>query len=404
MFKSLMCVSGLLLCASIALAGDDASAYRPPAGLPAGRNELREATREIPSLATFGRNAAVVDFGYQTVLLGEHVPIAPARHIPWARPFSKGKPRILTITMVNGPGDGNQLAQIARELDCDMSFVLIAGPPIFFDYARDEAYRLGFLADQGARRCKKDYDVILFALGSFSPGYGAPLERPLFPNDVYLSVLEKVRKGTGIVFTGSTLMHKGVPWLNGTPLKQCAPALMSGSYQRIEKPEFSLALGQNVFSGMPLAGYPPLFIWKHQPAKNAQVLLRVGDLPAVYSGMYGSGRVVTLCWDGTICAVRASEINDTVTRLQYEHGLALTIKAILHAAQKDPTITVTVPSMRVDAGKASTVALNASARASWNVAFTTIRRINCSPATYNARKAMPSWSCRPYVRGRTPWM
>ena len=110
-----------------------------------------------------------------------------------------------------------------------MSFVLIAGPPIFFDYARDEAYRLGFLRRRaGAGGAKKDYDVILFALGSFWPVATRSPERPLFPNDVYLSVLEKVRKGTGIVFTGSTLMHKGVPWLNGTPLKQCRTGLDVG--------------------------------------------------------------------------------------------------------------------------------------------------------------------------------
>ena len=183
--------------------------------------------------------------------------------------------------MVNGPGDGTRFT-VSRELDCDMSFVLIAGPPIFFHYARDEAYRLGFLRRRAGRRYQKGLRRDSLCLGIILAS-GKCAERPLFPNDVYLSVLEKVRKGTGIVFTGSTLMHKGVPWLNGTPLKQCAQALMSGSYQRIEKPEFSLALGQNVFSGMPLAGYPPLFVWKHQPAKNAQVYLHhEGYFPAVY--------------------------------------------------------------------------------------------------------------------------
>ena len=70
MFKSLMCVSGLLLCASIALAGDDASAYRPPAGLPASRQRTARGNSGNPLVRTFGRNAAVVDFGYQTVPFG----------------------------------------------------------------------------------------------------------------------------------------------------------------------------------------------------------------------------------------------------------------------------------------------------------------------------------------------
>ena len=168
--------------------------------------QMMAACKDVPALFSFSRNGYLsIECGYQAILFGSKVPVAPAAHIDWARPYAKGPLKVLTIcSFGNSPSDVAQLAQISRELDCDMRFILVADVPISFtDWGADEAYRLGYLAEQARTALKEDYDVILLAYGTYSPGFGAVKPGPVFPDDVYQKILDKAKAGTGLVFVGS---------------------------------------------------------------------------------------------------------------------------------------------------------------------------------------------------------
>ena len=163
----------------------------PVWNVPGDVPEMMAACKNIPSLYNFSRSGYLsIECGYQAILFGSKVPIAPAPNIPWAKPYAKGPLKILAITSFgNGPTDTAEFCQVARELDCDMRFVLIADVPVASDEGRDEAYRLGYLAEQARTALKEDYDVILLGYGSWSPGFGyarsgAPcLPRRCLPED-----------------------------------------------------------------------------------------------------------------------------------------------------------------------------------------------------------------------------
>ncbi len=59
---------------------------------------------------------------------------------------------------------------------------------------RDERYRLEYRAVQARRALAEDYDAIVFALGGYVPGYCAPLQVSIFPDDVHQTVLDKVER------------------------------------------------------------------------------------------------------------------------------------------------------------------------------------------------------------------
>ena len=204
-----------LLAAVLAAAGAARAADAPPGPwrVPGDVPEMMAACRDIPALYNFSRNGYLsIECGYQAILLGSRIPIAPAPHVPWARPYAKGKLRVLTICMFgNSPADVEQVAQVSRELDCDMRFILVANVPVNYDWGKDEGYRLGYLAKQAREALKSDYDVILLAMGSYSPGFGYALRRAIFPDDVYEAMLRKVKAGTGLVMVGSNM---GGWWLS----------------------------------------------------------------------------------------------------------------------------------------------------------------------------------------------
>jgi len=90
--------------------------------------EMMAACKDVPSLYSFSRSGYLsIECGYQAILFGSKVPIGPAPHLDWARPYARGPLKILAITsFANAPSDTAEFAQISRETDCDMRFVLIA--------------------------------------------------------------------------------------------------------------------------------------------------------------------------------------------------------------------------------------------------------------------------------------
>ena len=351
-----------------------------PASAPAGASpiwnvpgdvpEMMAACKDLPALYNFSRSGDTIMWGWQAILFGSKVPIAPAPHIDWARPYAKGPLKVLAIcSFANAPGDAGQLAQIARELDCDMRFILIADDAVAYDSSRDDAYRLGYLAEQARTALKEDYDVILLAYGSYSPGFGyARPTPPVFPDDVYQKILDKTRAGTGLVFVGSSLDYW---WLDKTPLAEARPAIKQGSGRRVPVPDVHAGPDLKFLEGAPVNDLPlhqdgtpasqawAVYDWKPQP--GAQVAATESGKPLVICGQYGQGRTVLLGWDGTL-----SPVGSQGERMQFEHGLATTLRALTYAAGKEPPVSVVAAPAQFLAAAPGAVAVTTSGPATLN--------------------------------------
>ncbi len=343
--------------------------WNVPGDVPA----MMAACKDTPALYNFSRSGYLsIECGYQAILFGPQVPIAPAPHIPWAKPYAQGPLKVLAICMFgNAPADTAQLAQISRELDCDMSFVLIADVAAHSDWGVDEAYRLGYLAEQARTALQEDYDVILLALGTYSPSFGYPLARNTFPDDVYEKILDKARAGTGLVFVGSNM---GGWWVAKTPLLEASPATMEGGGRRVPVPDFQPGPDLALLDGAPLGNMPlkpeeapayaamAVYDWKLR--EGSQVAATESGKPVVICGQYGQGRTVLLGWDGTLTPTRSDG-----PRLQYEHGLATTLRALTYAARKEPPVSVAPEPAQFPAGAPApvTVTVSGPARLFWTV-------------------------------------
>jgi len=372
---TLAAVGGLLLPLGTSSSRSDEShqplssrIWQVPGDVPA----MMAACKDIPALYSFSRNGYLsIECGYQAILLGSKIPLAPAPHIPWAKPYAKGPLKVLAFTMFgNAPADTIQLAQLARELDSDMRFVLIADVPAHSEWGLDEAYRTGYLAEQARRALKEDCDVILLALGSYSPGFGYPLSRNAFPDDVYRTILEKTRRGTGLVLVGSNL---GGWWVEKTPLLEASPAKMTGA-RRVPQPQAKAGPDLDLLAGTALADLPlkpeqapayaamAVYDWKLKP--GAKVAATEHDKPLVICGAWGQGRTVLLGWDGTLTSARSNG-----PRLQFEHGMATTLRAITYAAGKEPPVAVIPRAADLTAGVAgnATVTTSGPAQLHWTV-------------------------------------
>ena len=76
----------LLVTAGVAAERESASSqtWRVPGDVP----EMMAACQNIPELHEFSRDGYLsIECGYQAILLGSRIPIAPAPHIPWPKPY-----------------------------------------------------------------------------------------------------------------------------------------------------------------------------------------------------------------------------------------------------------------------------------------------------------------------------
>ena len=102
--------------------------------------------------------------------------------------------------------------------------------------------------------------------------------------------------------------------------------------------------------------------WKLKP--GAKVAATEHDKPLVICGTWGQGRTVLLGWDGTLTPVPSSG-----SRVQFEHGIATTLRAIVYAAGKEPPVTVVPQATELAAGVAgkAAVLISGPARLLWTV-------------------------------------
>lgn len=331
--------------------------------VPGDPEELQRACTGKPGLETFGQNGYLgIECGYQAALLGSRLPVAPAPHVPWAKPYARGPIKLLIITTFgNAYADVDELAQVTRELDLDLRWLLVGEMAVTHPELSDERYRTVFLPEQARAVLREDYDAILITFGTNTPGYGIKRAHPYLPDDVYHTILDKVRAGTGLVIVGQS---SGGYWLNETPLRAAAPARMTDEHWRLTGDEARITDGPDgaLFRGIDYqpSWYTqvlPLIVYGWRPRRDARVIARAGGRPLAIARMHSKGRILLLGWDGTLGPRRRA------SRLRLEHNNALTLKALSFAARKEPEVLLDLSQPRVRAAEPGVLSATLTAAA-----------------------------------------
>lgn len=313
----------------------------PVLDVPGDVPELMSATRDIPSLYNFGTSGATIMNGYQTVLLGDGLPVASAPHTPWAKPYAKGKLRVLALVSVgHGYADPAQVAQVCRELDCE--FRVIQYP--FTAMKNDEAFRSGFFVEQAMKTLSKPFDVLLLSIGTYGPYHGYRFEK-VIPDVVAERIVEKARdEGMGLVFIGSYIPgEKTGWWVARTPLKEAVPAL----YSRPIKVENSqVTVSAPWLQGLTTDTLAPYWLFDWKLGEGTEVVAKEGEHPLIITGTCGKARTVLLGWAGTLIPA-----NSAKDRLKFEHQMALALRAITWAGRKEPPLVLNFTPPKIEAGK-----------------------------------------------------
>ena len=352
---------GWLPCAS---AGAQSAAWLQ---LPGDPEELQRACSGRPGLETFGQDGYFgIECGYQPLLLGSRVPVAPAPHVAWAKPYARGPIKLLIITTFgNAYADVDELAQVTRELDLDVRWLLVGEKAVTHPELADERYRTVFLPEQARAVLREDFDAILITFGTNTPGFGEARAHPYLPDDVYRTILDKVSAGTGLLIVGQS---SGGYWLDDTPLAAAAPARMTREHFRLTGEEARITDGPDgaLFRGIDYAPHwytqeRPLIVYGWRLRRDARVLARAGHRPLAMARMHGEGRILLLGWDGTLGPRRHA------SRTRLEHNNALTLKALTFAARKEPEVLLDLSQARAAAGEPALLSATLTAAAQLKV-------------------------------------
>jgi len=329
----LVCTLWLLVAAHVG-AGQvfaDAGAWR----VPGDPEELRHACAGQKGLETFGQNPHLgIECGAQAALLGGDLPLGAAAHVPWAKPYARGPIKLLMVTAAGySPADVEQLAQVARALDAQVRWLMIADVAVTAADKSDYAYRTQFLPARARALLREDYDAIVMSFGTVRPGFGHTPAHGYFPDDVYATILDKVRRGTGLVIVGQ---YVGGFWVERTPLAAALPAQRTPEHVKLQPGEGRVeatSVGA-AFRGVDFTShwFTPWIMYGWQLRPDARVLAHVAGRPAVMMREHGRGRVVLLGWDGTLGPEHSG------SRTELEHGTALGLRAITYAARKEPEL------------------------------------------------------------------
>lgn len=323
--------------------------------VPGDPAELERACTGRRGLETFGQSGFLgIESGYQALLLGSKLPIAPAPHIPWAKPYVRGPIKLLIVTTFgNAWADVEQLAQVTRELQADVRWLLVAEHAVTHPDVADERYRTVFLPEQARAVLREDFDAILITFGTNTPRHGSKPAHPYLPDDIFQTVLSKVKQGTGLVLVGQ---ESGGDWVTGTPLEAALPADRTRQHHKLHGEHARITAGPHgaLFRGLDYhpgwySEQTPLIVYDWQLRPDARVLARVAGHPLVMTRDHGRGRILLLGWDGTLGPERIAG------RPQLEHTTALALRALTFAARKEPELQLELKPASARAGEPSTL-------------------------------------------------
>jgi len=240
-------------------------------------------------------------------------------HIPWAKPYARGPVRVLYITHRTAM---REAVEIAQRLSMKYKVFATEAPNKLGETGKgtDRWWRLiqGNSAEELAERLRRDlqpdYDVIVIANVFWDR----------LPIDCRYRILKKVKEGTGLVGY--------IPRGTGPYLKR---VLDKGKAARPRDVQADPAF-KAVLSGVPVAALPA-FEKDGTPEKFFRA-----KCSAV---KFGRGRVFmfhNLSVRGKLQGITPGPTRDPleVKMMDYDYYLSLVIKAVLWAAGREPTVTV----------------------------------------------------------------
>ena len=312
--------------------------------MPATIPELIEACRFDPSLGEFARNAEVIDTGMQCLLLGDRVPISRQEGVGhWARPYYRGRPRVVFIDCVQRTGY-EDMAALARRLDMDLRFVQmphvawVRGKKVLPDFVT------GFVYRKARETLARPYDVYVL-------GYGTQF----LPKDCFDTILKRVRAGAGMVVTNNWWTSW---WAEQTPLKALLPAQGDGYRFRIAQHRVRQT-GTTLWNGVPWEVMPPCTTGRSfKPKKGHKPVAVNGDHAWLYLESLGKGRMAVTGYNGLLPHVAINLDHWAGCRDYVEYLASATAKVVLWAAGKASEVAIGAQIPKdVPAGQASSAAV-----------------------------------------------
>jgi len=347
--KRILAMTATLWIAALLSGASEAATTPPVLKLPSSPEELIAYCRFDSSLSNFARHGETLTGGLQTLLLGTQVPIADGPAARWAKPYYKGRLRILAFLPLNEYAD---ISTVYRNLDCEISFIQMPMGGWFKDI-RDDLYS-GYSARVAREALEKECDVILLCCGLNS----GPQD---FPEDIIRKVLDKVNAGTGLVINSAQIVGGGWPlkfWPQGNAFEAVSLAKPTGGRVRLNPKGFT-GMDDSVLNGVPFGLLPPVFAiptqvgaegkvitnggktpptWKYsdKPEPLPEVLKEGSDTPLIIGGNHGKGRVVATCYatQSGFPAVDGNDLRHGINRFQEYHA-SLVAKLLLWAGKKD---------------------------------------------------------------------
>ncbi|MHB9025497.1 MAG: hypothetical protein ACYC7E_15230 [Armatimonadota bacterium] len=323
------------------------------------------------------------------MLFVDRLPYLDLPHQEWAKPYHRGKLKVLYINDTNALGEAAMLEQRG-----DMD-VFIYCAPVYLDWFgkwEENTALVSFLEQRMRDVLAHDPDVIVanYVMGA----RGASSEGSLtLPATIHQMVLDRVKAGAGLVIIPKT----DTKTIDGgfDVISQASPL----RYQRYSGGKNTFRGSHPIVDGVPLNLLNPAYYLFSSPAPGADTPVWMNNQPFLGLGSYGAGRVVAFGYSGqrSLPDHPGDEGNmyweKTEQRLQddayhwYEYGYSLLVKAIEWVGKQEPRITLQSAAMRpMVQGEPVTVAFSAlnTGAVSLKMALTATVRIS----DYEVEKAL----------------
>jgi len=264
-------------------------------------------------------------------------------HVKWARPYSRGRLKVLVLT---SPHVGREAVEMAQRLDMEIIWVTAGNQyelggigPWFSEGKKGGRYSVAHMNQHLKTKLLQPCDAIIIG----------GLRGDLFTDEVLDLLRKKVEQGVGLVYVGpNRCTDKLYSFL---PVEKEIRALSRGRGEpwRVTRPH-------PVTTGIPLAQLPPT---RYTLCKaTGEVLATLGKYPLiiVQEGP-GQGRVVVFTYNtaymgsGTYSYGLTPFFEKPDCRFKYwEHHFSLLAKALVWAARREPPVRLEAIEARLGSG------------------------------------------------------
>ena len=231
-------------------------------------------------------------------------------HVPYARPYYRGRLNVLYLTEFTFGTDNRDIIELQQRLDADIKWFVFRN-----------AHSMGLskiILPRYLKLLDSDYDVIVYACSSVT--LTEKFTKPL---------LEKVNKGVGFVCIESYARQ------NATNVKALSPLVLLRDKKANGPANPRLTCKDHpAVNGIPFGLMRYTYYGRAAAVPNAQAVASVNDDAVVAVGQYGKGRVVGICATDATSFARP-ELSGVCYR-HWEYIFALRGRCALWAAGREP--------------------------------------------------------------------